>query len=276
MWTKKGGKKRWRRCCINWNGATHANGASRVSDVASARERAKDRRIPRSHEHFERETYSGHLRALIRQTVLRVVRDAGATTIRATPISSLFPRYHPARGKVEGLSLPCLSPPSARDSSHGPGSSHLVPRTSVEFVDRFVVPIARHEKRRRRTLSREKKSVPTNAHSRETPGRGEISRLIEKEIIFYASATPRPLRGDPITQGKRHSRKTTEQIIVIVTIVGSNLRVELIHPRGWTRPLHHSPATSQLFPSPTVPSLRARARARARLIIARIAWGKVA
>ena len=65
-----------------------------------------------------------------------------------------------------------------------------------------------------------------NAHLSEIPEHSAISRLIEKEIIFYASAT---LAAIQLLKAS-HSCKATEQIIVIVTIVGSNLRVELIHP----------------------------------------------
>lgn len=101
--------------------------ASRDSDVAFADgERALKIGASRAAELFERETYSGYPRALIRRTVLRVVRDVSATTVRATPISSLFPRYHPTRGKTI-LALP-LDPVCARDLSHGPGSSHPTPR----------------------------------------------------------------------------------------------------------------------------------------------------
>ena len=70
---------------------------------------------------FEHETYSRYLRALIRQTVLRVVRDVTGNA-HLIPISAIS-----SGAREDGLSLPCFSLLFARDSSHGPGNSHLVP-----------------------------------------------------------------------------------------------------------------------------------------------------
>lgn len=50
---------------------------------------------------------------------------------------------------------------------------------------------------------------------------------------------------------ERHPGKATEQIIVIVTIAWSNLRVELIHPRDSPSPsatIYLSPALSSRTP----------------------------
>lgn len=80
--------------------------------------------------------------------------------------------------------------------------------------------------------------------------------------------------GDPITQtrpsvigGGGGGGKTTERIMAIATIVGTNLRVELIHPRDSPSPRFLPPAPATIYPPP--PSYSRVFSRTPRLIIAR-------